>query len=86
MTECTTIMAILQENRVETAAKVQEILTEYGCFIRMRLGLHESAVDSCSNTGLILLQICGKDAPIKEMEKKLQALPHVKAKWMSLEF
>lgn len=86
MTECSTIMAILQENRVESAPKVQDVLTEYGCFIRMRLGLHDSAVGTCTNTGLILLQLCGKDAPVKELESKLQAIPHVKAKTMSLDF
>ncbi len=86
MTNCSTIMAILQENRVETAPKVQDILTEFGCFIRVRLGLHDAAIDQCSNTGLILLQLCGEDIPVKDMEKKLSAIPNVKVKTMSLDF
>jgi hypothetical protein len=84
--DCTSIVAILQENRVETAPKVQDILTEYGCSIRMRLGLHDAAIGSCSSTGLILLQMCGEGSTIKEMEQKLQKLPSVKVKSMSLDF
>lgn len=86
MTNCSTIMAILQENRTETAPKVQDVLTEYGCFIRVRLGLHDAAVDQCSNTGLILLQLCGDEIPVQEFERKLTAIPHVKVKTMSLQF
>lgn len=86
MTNCSTIMAILQENRVETAPKVQDILTEFGCFIRVRLGLHDAALDQCTNTGLILLQLCGQDVPVKEMERKLSTIPNVKVKTMDLGF
>jgi hypothetical protein len=86
MTGCTTIMAILQENRTETAPKVQDILTQYGCYIRVRLGLHDAAVDQCTNTGLILLQLCGDGVPVEEMMRKLQAIPYVKVKSMGLDF
>ncbi|MDT8900459.1 hypothetical protein [Anaeroselena agilis] len=86
MTNCSTIMAILQENRVETAPKVQDVLTEFGCFIRVRLGLHDAALDKCTNTGLILLQLCGEDIPVQDLENKLGAIPNVKVKTMSLDF
>lgn len=83
---CSIIMAILQENRIETAVKVQDILTEYGCHIRIRLGLHEANVSSCARDGLILLQLCADKALITEIEQKLQAVPNVKVKYMSLDF
>jgi hypothetical protein len=86
MAECSTIVAILQERRVETAPKVQDILTEYGCDIRVRLGLHDAGMDSCSNTGLILLQFCGEKDKAQELQRKLQSLSNVKVKTMSLEF
>ena len=86
MGNCPVIMAILQENRVETAPKVQDILTQYGCYIRVRLGLHDAALDQCTNTGLILLQLCGEDIPLAQMEAELQAVPHVIVKYMSLSF
>lgn len=85
MTNCSIIMAVLQENRVETATKVQEVLTKYGCYIRVRLGLHDSGVDQCTNNGIILLQLCGKDVPIKEIEEKLVSITNVKVKYMTLD-
>ena len=78
MTNCSVIVAILQENRVETAPKVQDVLTEYGCHIRVRLGLHDAALDACTNTGLILLQMCGDKIPVKEMEAKLSGQDFVR--------
>ena len=83
---CSTIMAILQENRVDTAVKVQDVLTKYGCNIRVRLGLHDAHVDSCSNSGIILLQLCGEQALTTQLEKELQAVPNVKVKYMNLDF
>ena len=45
MTEKTSVMAVILENRVETATKVQEVLTHFGCHIRTRLGLHQASAD-----------------------------------------
>lgn len=86
MEQCGYIMAILQENRVETATKVQEVLTRNGCNIRFRLGLHDAGLESCSNSGLILLQVCGSKAEVEQLQAELQKIPHVKMKLMSLEF
>ena len=86
MNHCTSIMAILQENRSETAPKVQDILTKFGCYIRVRLGLHDAAIDECTNTGIILLQLCG-DVPLDEFEQELQAVGQdVRVKHMTLDF
>ena len=79
-------MAVLQENRVETATKVQEVLTRNGCNIRFRLGLHDAGLESCSNSGLILLQVCGAKTEVEQLQAELQQVPHVKVKLMSLEF
>ena len=80
------IMAILQEQRVETAIKVQNVLTKYGCHIRVRLGLHDAAIDSCSPSGLILLQLCCDSAVLQELEDELTAIESVKVKYMTLDF
>lgn len=85
MNNCSTIMTIVQDNRVETAVKVQDVLTKYGCHIRVRLGLHDAAVNSCTNSGIILLQLCGDDVPVKQIEQELQQIPNVKVKYMSLD-
>ena len=84
--QCGYIMAVLQENRVETATKVQEVLTRNGCNIRFRLGLHDAGLESCSNSGLILLQVCGEKTEVEQLQAELQKVPHVKVKLMSLEF
>ena len=86
MGNCSIIMAILQEKRVETALKVQDVLTKYGCYIRVRLGLHDSAVNECSNSGMIILQLCGEDLAISDMQSELEAIPSVKVKYMTLDF
>jgi len=83
---CSTIMAIVQENRTETAVKVQDVLTNYGCYIRVRLGLNDSAVDHCSNRGMILLQLCGEKLSVADFEKELTAIPDVKVKHMNVDF
>lgn len=80
------IMAISQANRVETAVKVQDVLTKYGCYIRVRLGLHDAAGDHCSSSGLILLQLCSDNLPLSDFERDLQMIPSVKVKYMKLDF
>ncbi|MBP2628870.1 MAG: hypothetical protein H6Q68_3581 [Firmicutes bacterium] len=86
MDNCSIIMVILQEKRVETAAGVQDVLTKYGCYIRVRLGLHDAVVNECSNSGMIILQLCGDDLVISDMENELKAIPDVKVKYMTLDF
>ncbi|MBC7342848.1 MAG: hypothetical protein H5U02_10470 [Clostridia bacterium] len=82
--DCPTIMAILVDNRREAAVKVQEILTKYGCLIRMRLGLHET--DACTDNGLIILQLCGSEDEQRQLESELNALERVKAGVIKLAF
>lgn len=82
---CSTIVAIVQENRVETATKVQDILTNYGCHIRVRLGLHDAQIDKCSNAGIILLQMCADQKIVTEFEREIKGVPNVKIKYMTIE-
>ena len=53
----TAIIGILLENRAEDAIKFQEILTECGCDIRTRIGLHNIGEYKCINNGIILLEV-----------------------------
>ena len=69
----TTIVGINVGNRQTTAQEVQRILTEYGCIIRTRLGLHIANEYQCSSDGLILVEIV-KD---EEAEKFLEAMSKV---------
>ena len=51
------IIGILLDNRTEEATKFQEILTEYGCNIKTRIGLHNIGEYKCINNGIILLEV-----------------------------
>ena len=86
MKNCSHIMAILLEDRMETSLKVQDVLTKYGCHIRLRLGLHDSCVDACNTWGMLLIQLCGDNVPVGDIQKELMAIPNVKVKHMSLDF
>ena len=77
------IMAVLISHRSKKAPQFQEVLTKYGCAIKMRLGLHETG-DVCSEEGLILLQLSCKDEIIKALENDLNSIDGIKAKTMSI--
>ncbi len=67
------IIVIRNAKRRENADELQKVLTEYGCIIKTRLGLHEAG-DACSNTGLIILQLTDESEEIAKLEKALSAL------------
>lgn len=51
------IIGISVENRKEEASKLQDILTEYGCMIRTRIGLHPMGEYKCLNYGIVLIEV-----------------------------
>lgn len=66
----TTIIGVRLDNRTQTAVDFQRTLTNYGCIIKTRLGLHEVANNTCSPNGLILLEVIN-DTEANEFEKEL---------------
>lgn len=82
--DCSTIMAVCLDNRVEDAPRFQELITQYGCIIKTRLGLHE--VENCSRKGLIILQLCGDDEEVNKLGEEINSLASARARWMKLEF
>jgi hypothetical protein len=64
--------------------KVQKILTEMVCFVKTRLGIHDVAPESCANTGLIILELVGKEGEKKEAVNKLETVEHVNVKLVNL--
>ena len=72
------VLGIEVGDRKEDAVKVQSLLTEYGCCIKMRLGMHETS-DGCSASGLILLELLAKTGRANdELERKLSEIESVK--------
>ena len=57
------IMGIEVEKRHDIAKSVQDVLTEFGCFIKTRIGFHDASDDRtvCSEKGIIVLELI-KDA------------------------
>jgi len=80
---CSTIMAIRVNNRKVEAHAIQNVLTDHGCSVKVRLGLHEAG-EECSDEGLILLQLCGGKGELKVMEETLNGIEGVKAVSMEI--
>lgn len=73
------IMTIMVEHRKDSAKEMQGLLTEYGCNIKLRLGLHE-AVNVCAEDGLLILQLVGSMQDIEALQAKLNSLDGIQAK------
>ncbi len=73
------IVLIKIDQRIKDAGVVQKVLTEHGCNIRVRLGLHEVSTDACAQDGLIILHVDGLSEEIKLLLDKLNSLEFVHA-------
>jgi len=80
-----TVMAVLVDKREQAAVEVQKLLTEFGCYIKTRLGLHEGAGQYCSPVGLIILELVDDETKHEELCQKLNTIDGVQAKYMKLE-
>ncbi|MHB1000136.1 MAG: hypothetical protein ACYC27_12900 [Armatimonadota bacterium] len=79
------IIGLQVTNRIKNVPLLQSLLSEYGCNIKTRLGLHEVSDSACSMKGLLLLEMCGDEAAILEMESKLKAIEGVNIQKMVFE-
>ena len=80
-----TILTVLISKRKDAAVNVQKILTGWGCIIKTRLGLHDGVMENCSEEGLLILELVGKDEEKKELTRKLSLLKGVAVKSIDLE-
>jgi len=79
-----TLLLILVNMRKESVASVQKILTDWGCIVKTRLGIHDGVLDNCSDSGLIILELVGSNQQTGEMNRKLNLLTGVKAEIVRL--
>lgn len=79
------IVGVHITDRIQHVDAVQHLLTEYGCSIRTRLGLHEAAAEFCSPNGLVLLEMVDDDAKADELIARLNAVKGVEAKKMTFD-
>ena len=54
------VLGVHITDRVHHAHAVQDLLTQYGCSIKTRIGLHEVSEQFCSPNGLLLLEMAGE--------------------------
>ena len=75
------ILGVHVTDRLRKATEVQKLLTEYGCNIKTRLGLHE-VENVCSPAGLLVLEMYGDDAVCFELADKLAAIEGIEVQRM----
>ena len=79
-----TILLVIIGKRKESAVKVQQILTGWGCIIKTRLGIHDGVMDNCSDEGLLILELHGTQEQKDELARKVAVLPGVTSKLVNL--
>jgi hypothetical protein len=79
-TESHVIVAVHISDRTKLVQEVQNVLSQFGCSIKTRLGLHEASTDYCSTKGVIILELIGGAAKAKELTDKLDTIYGVETK------
>ncbi len=81
---CYYIIGLRLNHRIANAVKLQQALTDYGCNIRLRVGLHETGEEFCADDGVLMLQVCGEKQVVDKMLTAFNQLDGVTAKLMDL--
>jgi len=68
------ILGVHITDRIKHVNLIQQVLTEFGCYIKTRLGLHEAGKDFCSPNGLMILELAGDAGKCAELELKLKQI------------
>ena len=76
------ILGIHLGDRLQKAASVQAVFTEYGCNIKTRIGLHDVDERSCSPSGVVLIEFFGGVDEADAMMTKLAAVDGVNVQKM----
>lgn len=75
----TTIIGILIENKGYTVRRVQEVLSEFCCEIRTRLGINSYDEGECSSRGVILIDVPNREKA-DEIRAELEIIQNVTVK------
>ncbi len=79
------IVGVHVDDRVSHVPRVQDVFTTFGCYIKTRIGLHETNDNFCSPNGLILVELMGDDGKFEEFTGALKAIEGVDVKHMVFE-
>ena len=69
-------------DRLKRVDTVQHLLSEYGCNIKTRLGLHEVSEKFCSPNGLLILEMAGDEKKCLDLADKLAAVEGIEVQKM----
>jgi hypothetical protein len=79
------VLGVHITDRLKNAVDVQKLLTEFGCNIKTRLGLHEVADNICGPNGLLVLEMAGELSSGNELADKLNTIEGVEVQKMVFE-
>ena len=77
------ILGIHITDRVKEVALVQKVLTNFGCSIKTRLGLHDVEEENSSSDGVIILELTGDNNEFMKLENALNAIEGIKVQKMT---
>jgi hypothetical protein len=77
------IMIIKTCKRRDNVETLQKVLTQYGCIIKMRLGIHEAG-NVCSDEGLIILQLAEDPNEVEKLVKGLDEIDGITYKLVQI--
>lgn len=82
----TRILGINVTDRAEVAARVQKVLTLYGCSIRTRLGINDSEDEGhYGSGGLIIIELSGDPPEWEKLESELRKIEKVEVNKMDFQ-
>jgi hypothetical protein len=76
------ILGVKINNRMKHVPEVQKLLSEYGCNIKTRLGIHEVDEKTCATGGLMILELFGEDSICLELADKLTRIEEIEVQKM----
>ena len=76
------ILGIHINDRIREVQFVQQAFTEYGCYIKTRIGLHQVDEHVCSPRGLILLEMYGDESKYSALAERLAKIEGVEVQKM----
>jgi hypothetical protein len=76
------IVGLHIHDRMKQAPALQKVLSEYGCHIKTRIGLHEASEEFCSPAGVVLLEMVGDRKALEAFVRRAGAIDGVDVKKM----
>jgi hypothetical protein len=76
------VVVITVEKRTDIAPSLQQVLTNHGCEIRTRIGMH---AEGCSERGIIVLHVYSDPAGVRSLTSDLEALGGVRVNQVTVD-